>query len=65
VIDFIIMGDNSRVIYGVITALPPQEQPSPPQDRAADHLSLFHTAVPCGYNSGTNMLKQYVDFGRY
>ena len=28
-----------------------------------DRLSLFHTAVPFGYNSGTDMLAQYSDIG--
>ena len=36
---------------------------SPPQDRATAHLSLIYTAVPFGYNSGTDMLEQYGDFG--
>ena len=29
----------------------------------ADCLSLLHTAVPLGNNSGTDMLEQYGDFG--
>jgi hypothetical protein len=36
-----------------------------PLDRAAGRLSLLHTAVPFGNNSGTDMLKQHGDFGLY
>ena len=35
----------------------------PPLGRASGRLSLLHTAVPFGYNSGTDMLEQYGEIG--
>jgi hypothetical protein len=34
-------------------------------DRSADRCSLYIKRVLRGYNSGTNMLRQFGDFGRY